>query len=72
MNWAVSLMENHDPYLRNYEAFVVRMKSIYGDYDSTLFIPNQKLKIIKKTYLGDIKNYNFGVASINYPKVILQ
>ena len=56
MNWAASLMENQDPCLFNYDAFVARMKSVYGNYDS-VFIANQKLKNIKQRRLGDISNY---------------
>lgn len=56
MNWAASLMENQDPCLLNYEAFVERMKSVYGSYDST-FIANQKLRTIRQKRLGDIRSY---------------
>jgi len=35
MNWAASLMENQDSCLINYDAFIQRMKSVYGNYDST-------------------------------------
>jgi len=56
MNWAASLIENQDPCLFNYEAFIARMKSVYGDYDST-FTANQRLRSIKQKRLGDIRNY---------------
>jgi len=56
MNWAASLMENDDPCLHNYEAFITKLKSVFGSYDST-FIANQKLRTIKQKRLGDIRNY---------------
>ena len=56
MNWAASLIENNDQCLHNYEAFVARMKSIYGNNDAT-FIANQRLRTIKQKRIGGISSY---------------
>jgi len=56
MNWAASLIENRDPCLNNYEAFVGRLKAMFGNNDAT-FVANQKLRTIKQKRLGDIRNY---------------
>jgi len=56
MNWAASLMENDDPCLQNYQAFVAKLKSVFGTYNST-FIANQKLRTIKQNRLGDIRSF---------------
>jgi len=56
MIWAVSLIENRDPCLKNYEAFVGRLKAMFGNNDAT-FVANQRLRIIKQKRLGDIRNY---------------
>jgi len=46
MNCAESLIENRDPCLNNYEAFVGRLKAMFGNIDA-IFITNQKLRTIK-------------------------
>lgn len=56
MNWAATLIENVDPCLNDYEAFISRFKATFGDYDST-FIANQKLRTIRQKRLGDVRNY---------------
>ncbi len=56
MTWAASLIENHDPCLNNYDSFIGKMKSFFGNNDAT-FIANQKLRSIKQKRLGDIRNY---------------
>ena len=30
MNWAATLLENHDPCLNDYEAFITRFKATFG------------------------------------------
>ena len=56
MNWAATLIENQDPCLLNYDQFIARLKSVFGNYDAT-FIANQKLRTIKQRRVGDIKSY---------------
>ena len=56
MNWAATLIENNDPCLTNYEAFVGRLKAVFGNSDAT-FIANHKLRTIKQKRLGDIRSY---------------
>jgi len=56
MNWAASLIENHDPCLRNYQLFISKIKAFYGNFDAT-FIANQKLRILKQKHLGKINKY---------------
>eukprot|EP00833_Pecoramyces_ruminatium_P006384 jgi/Orpsp1_1/1180416/evm.model.c7180000073352.1 len=56
MNWAASLIENNDECLLNYDSFIAKFKSVFGNNDST-FIANQKLRTIKQRRIGDIQNY---------------
>ena len=56
MNWAATLIENVDPCLDDYEAFISKFKATFGNYDST-FIANQKLRTIKQRRLGDVRSY---------------
>jgi len=56
MNWAASLIENQDPCLLNYEAFIAKINSVYGSFDST-FVANQKLRTIRQRRVGDVRNY---------------
>ncbi len=56
LNWAATLINNNDPSLNNYSLFISRLRSVYGDYDST-FIANQKLRTIKQKQLGKISGY---------------
>jgi len=56
MNWAATLIENRDPCLSNYDAFIARFKAMFGNNDAT-FIANHKLRVIKQKRLGDIRNY---------------
>ena len=56
MNWAATLIENRDDCLGDYQAFRERMKAVFGDNDS-VFIANQKLRVIKQRRLGDITSY---------------
>ena len=56
MNWAASLIENRDPCLSNYDAFIAKINSVYGSFDST-FVANQKLRTIKQRRLGDVRSY---------------
>ena len=56
MNWAASLIENQDPCLLNYDAFIAKLNSVYGDFDST-FVANQKLRTIRQRRIGDVRSY---------------
>jgi len=56
MNWAASLIENHDPCLRNYQSFINKIKAFYGNFDAT-FTANQKLRILKQKHLSKISKY---------------
>jgi len=56
MNWAASLIENHDECLLRYDSFIEKFKSVFGNSDST-FIANQKIRTIKQKRIGDIQNY---------------
>jgi len=56
MNWAATLIENNDPCLNDYDAFISKIKATFGSYDST-FIANQKLKTIRQKRLGDVGSY---------------
>ncbi len=56
MNWAASLIDNQDPCLSDYDAFIAKVNSVYGNFDST-FIANQKLRTIRQRRLGDIRSY---------------
>jgi len=56
MNWAASLIENQDPCLLNYDAFIAKINSVYGSFDST-FVANQKLRTIRQRRVGDVRNY---------------
>jgi len=56
MNWAASLIENHDEYLLRYDSFKEKFKSVFGNSDS-IFIANQKIRTIKQKRIGDIQNY---------------
>jgi len=56
MNWATSLIENQDPCLINYEAFIAKINSVYGSFDST-FVSNHILRTIRQRRLGDVRNY---------------
>jgi len=47
MNWAATLIENNNPCLHNYEAFVVRLKAFYGGNDES-YVANQMLRRIKQ------------------------
>ena len=42
--------------MNNYEAFVGRLKAMFGNNDAT-FVANQKLRTIKQKRLGDIRSY---------------
>jgi len=56
MNWAASLIENQDSCITNYEAFIAKINSVYGSFDST-FVANHKLRTIRQRRLGDVRNY---------------
>jgi hypothetical protein len=56
MNWAATLIENMDPCLGNYEEFIERMKSVFGNNDAT-FVANHRLRTIKQKRIGDIQHY---------------
>ena len=56
MNWAASLIENQDPCFLDYDAFIAKINSVYGSFDST-FVANQKLRTIRQRQLGDVRNY---------------
>ena len=56
LNWAATLINNNDRSLNNYSLFISRLKSVYGEYDST-FVANQNLRTIKQKQLGRISGY---------------
>eukprot|EP00833_Pecoramyces_ruminatium_P010785 jgi/Orpsp1_1/1184817/evm.model.c7180000091086.1 len=56
MNWAATLIENRDPCLVDYEAFIERFKSFFGDTDIT-YVANQRLRTIKQKNLGGMRGY---------------
>ncbi len=56
MNWAASLIENQDPCLSDYDAFIAKINSVYGNFDST-FVANQRLRTITQRRLGDVRSY---------------
>jgi len=56
MNWAATLLENHEPCLDNYEEFITRFKATFGTYDST-FVANQKLRTVRQKRLGNAREY---------------
>ena len=56
MNWAATLIEKRDPCLSNYEAFIGRLKSFFGNSDAT-YVANQMLRSIHQKNLGGIQGY---------------
>jgi len=56
MNWAATLINYQDPCFLNYDQFVARLKSVFGNYDST-FNANQKLRTIKQRRVEEFRNY---------------
>jgi len=56
MNWAATLIENNDPCLYNYKAFVGRLKSFYGSNDKS-YVVNQILRRIKQKIIGEVSRY---------------
>jgi len=56
MNWAASLIENNDPCIGNYEAFIGKLKASYGNIDAS-FVANQKLRTIHQRSIGGIQGY---------------
>ncbi len=56
MNWAATLIENNDPCLHSYEAFVGKLKAFYGNNDSS-YIANQMLRVLKQRNIGGVRGY---------------
>jgi len=50
------LIENQDSCLNNCEAFIARLKPMFGNNDA-IFTFNQKLKTIKQRKIGEIQKY---------------
>ena len=56
MNWVATLIEHRDPCLNNYEAFICRIKSFFGNSDAT-YVANQMLRNIRQKNLGEFNIY---------------
>ena len=56
MNWEATLIENQDPCLTNYEAFIEKMKPVSRNINAT-FSAIHKLRTIKQRRLLDIQQY---------------
>jgi len=56
MNWAATLIDNQDPCLNNYDAFVEKLKAFYGNNDES-FVANQMLRRIKQKNIGGASGY---------------
>ncbi len=56
MNWAATLINRADPCLNDYQTFVAKLRSFYGNNDAVYFA-NQMLRKIKQKNLGGIRGY---------------